>query len=78
MYVIGYNLYISAIIDSGIGWTQFNGVMTQIGLRGMTHKTLKKREREMGKAIRHIAESSVDKAIQEEIRYSFMGGTADS
>lgn len=67
-------VYISAMIHSGIGYTQVQHFLTTLNLHGITHTSLKEREIEIGGVMEELAEESVKNALTEEIiasRYNY-------
>ena len=56
-----------AYINGGIGEEQINNILAVLNLPSVHHKTLKEREREIGRAFEKVAEASCNSAIQEEI-----------
>lgn len=51
------------MIDSGVGETHINKILTALDIDPVAHKTLKKYERKVGLAIEELAEESCFEAI---------------
>ena len=56
------------MINAGIGERKVNNLLATLNLPGIHHKSLKTREREVGKALEAHAELSCEKALEEESR----------
>ena len=61
------------MVHSGLGETHVNNFLTSMNLPPISHKTLKKREREVGPIIEKVAEESCEKALAEEVATSEAG-----
>ncbi|KAK3084401.1 hypothetical protein FSP39_012922 [Pinctada imbricata] len=58
------------MLNVGIGEQQINNVLAELNLPAIHHKTLKQREREVGRAFEKVAESSCNAAILSEMSFS--------
>ncbi|XP_070538473.1 uncharacterized protein [Ptychodera flava] len=56
----------AAMLHAGIGERQINKFLTVLNMKAIHHKSLKKSEREVGKAIENVAKESVRRALFEE------------
>ena len=66
--MISVIVYFLAMVEVGIGESQINMLLAILNLPTISHKTLKRREREIASSIRQVAEESCDAAIQDEIK----------
>ncbi|XP_062608858.1 uncharacterized protein LOC134270633 [Saccostrea cucullata] len=57
---------ITAMINVGIGEQQINNILAELNIPTIHHKTLKEREREVGRAFEEIADKSCNMALEEE------------
>ena len=65
IYIIFLYCY-SAILHAGIGYSVVENVLAALNLPSVHQRTLKKREREAGRAIETVANKSCDEAIDKE------------
>lgn len=56
------------MLNTGIGETHLNNLLSVLNVPGISKKTLKKREREVGKNVEAIAKECCEEALQEEIK----------
>ena len=55
------------MINAGVGESQLSMILAELNLPGISRKTLKAREREIGQSMETVAETSCNNAIDEEI-----------
>lgn len=71
-YMIGWHIKIgfftiTAMINVGIGEQQMNNILAELNIPSIHHKTLKEREREVGRAFEEVADKSCNNALLDEI-----------
>ena len=52
-------LHVLGTLDAGIGETHLNTILTTLNIPPMSRSTFKKREREVGLAVEHVAKKAV-------------------
>ncbi|XP_070542849.1 uncharacterized protein [Ptychodera flava] len=57
----------TAMLHVGIGETQLNSLLGILNIPGITHRSLKEREREAGSAVSRVARKSCKRALHEEV-----------
>lgn len=62
------------MVNSGMGVSHVNSFLTGLNLPGIHHKSMKAREREVGRAVKTVARESCNKALQEGIERSMGKG----
>lgn len=68
MFYYLYNqLPFSAMVHSGIGERQVNSLLSTLNIPAVCHKTLSRRQKEIGAAVNYVAQDSTERALKEEI-----------
>lgn len=57
----------SAMVHSGIGERQVNSLLSTLNIPAVCHKTLSRRQKEIGAAVNFVAQDSTERALKEEI-----------
>lgn len=57
----------TAMVHSGIGKRQINSLLSTLNIPAVCHKTLPRREKEIGAAVNFVAQDSTERALKEEI-----------
>lgn len=56
------------MLNAGVGEQQINNILAELNIPTISHTTLKKREREIGKVFEDVSSTSCDRAIDEEMK----------
>ena len=59
-------LLITGMVNSGLGEMGVNSLLSALNIPGIHHRSLKKREQEVGEQINNLARESCAEALQEE------------
>nr|XP_034328380.1 uncharacterized protein LOC117689936 [Crassostrea gigas] len=68
----------AAMINVGIGEQQMNNILAELNIPSINHKTLKEREREVGRAFEEVADKSCNNALRDEIIFQQNRGSPAS
>ena len=61
-----YNDIISGMLHSGIGHTQMSNLMSTLEIRGLHHRSMKDREKEVSPHVKAVASGSCKEALIDE------------